>query len=91
MCIRDRHRPALHQRVHALLDEGLGAGVDGGGGLVQDHHRGVGHSGPGDGQQLALALGELLALAGDDGLVPVGQTADELVGIGQAGPASILH
>ena len=31
----DEHRPALHEGVHTPLDVLLGAGVDGGGGLVQ--------------------------------------------------------
>ena len=78
----DEHRPTLHQRVHAVLDMLLSAGVDGGGGFVQNHHRGVLDSGPGDGQQLALALTEVGAVAGDHGLVAVGQAADEAVGVG---------
>ena len=39
----------------------------------------------GNGQQLALALAETAAVPGDDGLVPLGQVADEGVGIGQPG------
>ena len=46
----DKDRAALHQPVHPPLHDGLGAGVDGGGGLVQNHHRRIGHGGPGDGQ-----------------------------------------
>ena len=47
---------ALHQPVHALLNQRLGAGVDGGGGLVQNQHRGIGHGGPCNGKKLPLAL-----------------------------------
>ena len=43
----DEGGTALHQGVHALLHQGLGAGVNGGGGLVQDEHRGIGHRSPG--------------------------------------------
>ena len=59
----DEHRAALHQGVHALLDELLRAGIDGGGGLVQDQHRGICHGGAGDGQQLALSLAQVCAVA----------------------------
>ena len=81
----DEHRAPGHQGIHPLLDELLRAGVDGGGGLVQDQHRGIRHGGPGNGQQLALALAETAAVPGDDGVVPLGQVADEGVGIGQPG------
>ena len=61
----DKGGAAGHQGVHALLDQGLGAGVDGGGGLVQNQHRRVGHGSPGDGQQLPLALAQVGAVAGE--------------------------
>ncbi len=79
-----------HQGVHAVLDQLLGAGVDGGGGLVQDQHRRVGHGRPGDGQQLPLALGQVGAVAGEHGVVPIGQAADEAVGVGQLGGGDAL-
>ena len=82
-------RPA-HQGVHAVLHQLLGAGVDGGGGLVQDEHRRVGHGRPGNGQQLPLALGEVGAVAGEHGVVAVGQAADEAVGVGQLGGGDAL-
>ncbi len=69
----DKHRPAGHQAVHALLDKLLGPGVDGAGGLIQNQHRRVGHRCPGDGQQLPLALGEVVAIPGEDGVIPLGQ------------------
>ena len=52
-----------HQSIHALLDQCLGAGVDGAGGLIQNQHRRVGHRRPGDGQQLPLALAQVGAVA----------------------------
>ena len=55
----DKAGAAVHQAVHAALHQRFGAGIDGGGGLVQDQHRGIGHGGAGDGQQLALPLREV--------------------------------
>lgn len=81
----DEHRAAFHQSVHALLDNGLGVGVDGRGCLVQDHHGRVGHSGPGNGQQLPLALGQVGAVALQGGVIAIGQTGDEVVSAGQLG------
>ncbi|CAN4039547.1 RNA polymerase sigma factor sigX, partial [Dysosmobacter welbionis] len=48
-------------------------------------HRRVCHGCPGNGQQLPLALGQIGAVAGEHGVVPLGQAADEVVGIGQGG------
>ena len=73
----DKGGAPSHQGVHALLDQGFGAGVNGGGGLVQNQHRRVGHGGPGNGQQLALALAQVGAVPGEDRVVPIGQAADE--------------
>ena len=81
----DEHRAALHQLVHAPLHQQLRAGVDGGGGLVQNHHRRIGHGGPGDGDELPLALGKVSAVGGEQGVVSLGQAADEVVGVGQPG------
>ena len=81
----DEDRPPAHQRVHTLLDNGLGTGVDGGGGLIEDHDRGIGHSGPGDAQQLPLALAQVGAVAVEHRVVALGQAADEVVCAGQLG------
>ena len=78
-------RAAFHEGVHAGLDDLLGAGIDGGSGLVQDHDRGVGHGRAGDGDQLALALGQAGSVALKDGVITVGEHADEAVGVGQLG------
>ena len=50
------HLDVYKRQVHSLLHQGLGAGVDGGGCLIQDQYRRVGHRRPGDGQQLPLSL-----------------------------------
>ena len=64
----DKDGAAGHQGVHAPLDDGLSACVNGGGSLIQDHHRGIGHSGPGNGDELPLALGQVGAVAGEHGV-----------------------
>ena len=73
-----KHGSAGHQRVHAPLNEFLRSGVDGGGCLVQNQHRRVGAGGSGDVQQLPLALTEVSAVAGQPGLIAIGQVADEI-------------
>ena len=77
----DKHRAALHQAVHALLDQRLGAGVDARRGLVQNQHRRVGDGGAGDGQQLALSLAQVCAVARHHCVVALRQAADEGVGV----------
>ena len=47
---------ARHQGVHAILDQFFRPGINGGGGLIQNQHRRIRHSRPGDGQQLPLSL-----------------------------------
>ena len=47
---------------HGVLDEGLGAGVDGRGGLVEDEDRRLGEEGAGDGEELAFAGAEVGAV-----------------------------
>ena len=52
----DEGGASMHEPVHALLDDLLCPGIDGAGGLIQDEHRRVCDSGPGNGKKLALAL-----------------------------------
>ena len=59
----DKHRAARHQSIHAPLHNGLGARINAGGRLIQNHHRRVCHSGPRNGKQLALALRKAGAVA----------------------------
>ena len=76
---------AIHQAVHALLHQALGAGINAGGCFVQDQYRRVRNSGTGNGKQLALALAQVGAVAGQRGVIAIRQVADELIGVGQLG------
>ena len=80
----------MHQRIHALLHQLFGTGIDRGGGLIQNHHRRICHRRPGDGNQLPLTLGELGAVAGQMGVVTLRQAGDEIVGIGGLGGGDAL-
>ena len=79
----DKGGAPLHDAVHAALHHLLGAGVDARGGLIENECGGIGHGCPGNGQQLALTLREVAAVAGEHGLIAVGKAADEVVGIDQ--------
>ena len=76
---------ALHHAGKSFLDTHLGAGINGGGGLVQDQHRRQAEHHAGNAQQLLLALTDVAAVLGDDGVVALGQAADEAVGVGCLG------
>ena len=87
----DKYRPSLHQLIHTLFNQGLRPGIDAGGGFIQNQHRRVGHRRPGDGQQLPLALGKICPVPGDHSAVPLGQTPDEGIRIGDFGcPLDLL-
>ena len=79
----DEGSASLHQSVHAVLNQLLGTGVDGRGGLIQNQCRRIGDRSPGNGQQLTLALAQIGAITGKHGLIAVRQTADKSVGVGQ--------
>ncbi len=68
-----------------LLDQRLGAGVDGRRGLVQNHRRRIGDGGARDGQQLALSLAQVCAVARHHRVVALRQAADEGVRVGDPG------
>ena len=86
----DEAGAAIHQAVHTALHQSLGTGVDGGGGLVEDEHRRVSNGCAGDGQQLTLALRQVRTVAGQHGVVALGQALDEAVGVGQTGCGDAL-
>ena len=75
---------AAELAAERLEDAGLGGGVDGGGGVVEQQQPGPAHEGAGEGDPLALAARQRRAPLPHDGLVAAGQRADEAVGAGQA-------
>ena len=78
----DEGGAALGQGVEGLLDLGLGDGVQGGGGLVQDQDGGILQEDPGDGHALLLAAGEEGAALTDIGVEALGHSQDILVDLG---------
>ena len=80
----DEGRASRHEPIHGLLDAQLGARVHRGGGLVQNEHAAVGQKGPGNGDELALALAQVARVLVDLEVVAAGQHADEMVGAGLA-------
>ena len=79
----DKAGAPFHELVHGLLDLDLGTRVHIGGGLVQNKHGRVAEHGPGDGDDLALTLGDVNAVIREHGIVPVGQALD--VGVDACG------
>ena len=71
-------------------DEGVGAGVDGGGRVVEDEDLRPLEQGAGDAQALLLASGHIGAALLDAGVVAVGELPDELVGLGELAGADEL-
>ena len=67
-----------------LADSGVGGGVHGGGGVVQNENPGFFQQGPGDAQPLLLPAGDIGAALLNVGLIPVRKALDEFVGAGQA-------
>lgn len=76
---------SLHQLVHPLLNQGFRAGVDGRRRLVENQNRWIGHSSPGDGQELALPLGEVGAVRRHHRLVSLRKPSNKGICIGDAG------
>ena len=78
----DEARAALHHPGKGRLDAHFRAGIDGGSCLVQDQHRGQTEHHAGDAEQLLLALTDVAAVLSNNGIVTLGQAADEAVGVG---------
>lgn len=53
LCAMTKHRSALHEAIHPLLNERLGAGINRASGLVEDQHRRICTGRTGDGQAAA--------------------------------------
>ena len=75
----------LHHAGKSFLDAYLGAGINGGGGFVQDQHGRQAEHHAGDAEQLLLSLTDVAAVLCDDGVVAIGQAADKAVGMGSLG------
>ena len=81
----DEAGTAFHEGIHGLLDLDLSTGIDAGGGLIENEDLGVGQDGTGNGQQLLLTLRDVGAFLVEDGVITLGQSADEVVGTGSTG------
>ena len=79
----DEHGSAVHQSVHTVLHQFFRPGIDGGGGLVQNHYGRVGYRRPGNGNELPLALRQAGPIACEHRLVALRQAGDEVVGVCQ--------
>ncbi len=75
----DERGPAPHQEGQALLDEGLGLGVEGGRGLVQDEDPRIRDERPREAEKLALAERQVAALLLEHGVVAVRKLDDEVM------------
>ena len=74
----DEGGPVLGQPVHGVLDDPLGPGVHGAGGLVQDQQGRAVHHRAGDGHLLPLPGGQVGVVA-QHGVVLVGEGLDVVV------------
>ena len=72
-------RSPLHQLVQSGLNHGLGLGVEGTGGLVENQDAGLCQQRASDRETLPLAAGELYATLADDGVVAVAESSTRAV------------
>ena len=77
----DEHGANVLDLFQAVLDQQLGFGIDVGGGFVQDDHRGLMDDGAGEGEQLPLTGGEVVAALAYGLVQALFQAVDELVGV----------
>ena len=78
----DEARAPFHHTGEGSLYLLLGTRVDRGGRFVEDKHRRQAKHHAGDGEKLLLTLGQAAAILADDGVVALGQSADEAVCVG---------
>ena len=76
---------SVHQPVHAALYKFLGTGVNGTGRFIENQYRGIGQGGSGNGEQLALSLGQSTAVTRQHRVIAVLQMPDEVVCVCQSG------
>lgn len=79
----DKGGAPLHQRVHTLLNEFLGAGVDAACRLVENQYWRIGDCSPGNSQQLTFSLTQIAAIGIQYGLITVAQALDKAIGINE--------
>ena len=65
----DKRGAPLHKVLHRRLNLLFGAAVHIGGGLIKDQHRGIGQHGARNGDELALTLGNIDTVIGQNGIV----------------------
>ena len=87
----DEDRPPLHQLIHAALHNLLSPRVNGGGRLVEDHDGRVGDRRARDRDELPLALGEVFAVVGQQGIVSLRQAGDKVVRTRELGGVDALR
>ncbi len=81
----DDYGATLLETLQRLHDHRLGLHIDGARGLVQNEHRAVLQKGAGDGDALALAARELDPALSYLGVIALGKSDDELVGVRRPG------
>ena len=81
----DQYGPPFHQPVQGIEDHRLVLGIDRRQGLVEHQDWCVPEQRPGDGDALALSAGQPQSPFTDHGPIALGQTDDEVMGVGGAG------
>ena len=77
----DGHRVGHHRRERGA-ERGIGGEVERGERVVEEVDAGSAHEGPGDGEALALAAGDVGAALRDRGVEATGHRAHERLGLG---------
>ena len=80
----DERGPSPHQNFERFLNEPLALRIERAGGFIQDEDDGILQDGPGNGDALTLAAGELDAAVADQGGVAFRERYDEVVRVGLA-------
>ena len=81
--VRDHEGCTVLQKcVQCSLDQPFGPGIDTGRRLIQYEQARIRQDGPRNRNKLSLALAQVLATLSQFGRVPLGQPADELIGVG---------
>lgn len=75
----------LHHFSESLLDSDLCHGIDGGGSLIQNQHRGKVEHDAGNAQKLFLTLGEIASILADESIISLGHSLDEAMGMSGLG------